>query len=72
MTPQGVRVLFYDDKCAVSEITNLPFKATWEEKGKTYQGCWGPRPDLGVIAAYFDDKTVAIVPIQILTAVSNT
>src|SRR5688572_21050302 len=43
----GARVVLHDDKCAVAAVANLPYKATWEEKGKVFQGCWGARPDAG-------------------------
>ena len=65
----GARIVLHDDKCAVGAVVNLPYKATWEEKGKVFQGCWGARPDAGVVMFYFDDKTVGIIPMQELTAV---
>ena len=65
----GARVVLHDDKCAVSAVTNRPYKATWEEKGQVFQGCWGARPDAGVVMFYFDDKTVGIIPMQELTPV---
>jgi hypothetical protein len=65
----GARVVLFDDKCAVSAVTNLPYKATWEEKGKVYQGCWGARPEAGIVMFYFDDRSVGIIPIQELTAI---
>jgi hypothetical protein len=71
VTADGARVVLFDDKCAVSAVANLPYKATWEEKGKVYQGCWGARPDAGVVMFYFDDKSVGIIPMQELTAVKG-
>ena len=65
----GARVVLHDDKCAVSAVTNLPYKATREEKGQVFQGCWGARPDAGIVMFYFDDKTVGIIPMQELTPV---
>jgi hypothetical protein len=65
----GAKVVLHNDKCAVSAVNNLPYKATWEEKGKVFQGCWGARPDAGVVVFYFDDKSVGIIPIAELTAV---
>lgn len=68
----GVRVILYDDKCELEDqITNLPYKAVWEEKGKTYRGCWGPRPDMRVMVAYFEDKTIGVIPMGALTRVSG-
>lgn len=61
---EGVRVVLHNDKCTLDAVTNLPYKATWEEKGKTFQGCWGPRPDMGVVVAYFDDRTAVAIPLQ--------
>lgn len=66
---EGARVVLHDDKCAVAAVANLPYKATWEEKGKVFQGCWGARPDAGVVMFYFDDKSVGIIPISELTPV---
>jgi hypothetical protein len=65
----GAKVVLYDDKCAVAAVANLPYKATWEEKGKVFQGCWGARPDAGVVMFYFDDKSVGLIPISGLTPV---
>jgi hypothetical protein len=65
----GAKVVLHDDKCAVSAVANLPYKATWEEKGKVFQGCWGARPEAGIVMFYFDDKSVGIIPIAELTAV---
>lgn len=71
-TQEGVRVVLYDDPCQLTEqIANLPYKATWEEDGKTFQGCWGPRPDMRVMVAYFEDKTVGIIPMGALNRVSG-
>lgn len=68
----GIKITLDTDKCALPEVTNLPLKATWEEKGKVYQGCWGPNPDVGVVVAYFDDKTVALIPMQYFEKIRNT
>jgi hypothetical protein len=60
------KVVLFDDKCQLSEVTNLPFKAQWTENGKTTEGCWSPpHPQVGVILAYFADKTVVGLPAQI-------
>lgn len=59
----GVTITLYDDPCELTDkVTNLPFKVTWQENGKTSQGCWGPRPDAQSVVAYFDDLTVALIP----------
>lgn len=60
----GVRIVLHNDKCALKEIANLPYKAVWHEKGQEVEGCWGGRPDAGAVIFYFADKTVALAPIQ--------
>lgn len=70
--PDGVRVTLHDDKCALPEITNLPRRATWIEQGKAFEGCWGARPDQGIVLAYFADKTVVSIPVQAFSRVTGT
>ena len=61
----GVTVQLWTDACALQkQISNLPYKATWHENGKVIEGCWGARPDAGVVIFYFADKTVGMAPIQ--------
>jgi hypothetical protein len=60
---QGVRIVIYTEDCALKNVvTNLPKRATWEEKGKVYEGCAAGTP-FGFVMFYFaGDKTVALVP----------
>jgi hypothetical protein len=59
----AVRITLYSEPCELKEVTNLKLKATWVEKGKVSQGCWAAT-QFGVVVAYFDDKTVATIPVQ--------
>lgn len=61
---QGVKIVVYDEPCKLTEVSNLPYRATWEENGKVTEGCIAPRPDAGVAVGYFADKTVALMPLQ--------
>jgi hypothetical protein len=62
----GVAITLYDDPCELKgEITNLPYKATWTENGKTFEGCWAGRDDVKQVMAYFTDKTVALIPYSV-------
>jgi hypothetical protein len=61
---EGVRIVLSDDKCDLTVVANLPYKATWEEKGKTYTGCWGVMGQ-NVVAFFSEDKTVAAIPLQV-------
>lgn len=60
-TQDGIVVTLHKEKCEMGEVANLPRSATWEEKGKTFTGCWG-MSSLGVVMLYFSDKTVAVIP----------
>ena len=60
----GVRVVLHNEPCKLKEVVNLPFRATWHEAGKEIEGCFGPRPDAGIVVFYFADKTVGIAPID--------
>ncbi len=59
----GIKVIVYDQPCALKEIVNLPKRATWTEKGKTTEGCAGVDPR-GIVLFYWGDRTVVIVPVQ--------
>jgi hypothetical protein len=43
-------------------VSNLPYRGTWTEKGKTSEGCWALHPEVPLIISYWDDRTVAILP----------
>ena len=62
-----MRVVLYDEACALEAVTNLPSRATWTEKGKVFEGCWAANSNL--ILAYFDDRTVIAVPLRVFQKV---
>ena len=66
----GAKVTLYSEPCALKNVTNLANKATWQEKGKIFQGCFGLHP-YGVVLAYFDDGTVVIMPVDIFKQVKD-
>ncbi len=54
----NIAVTLYSEPCAMKEVvTNLPKRATWDEAGKHFEGCWGYN-DAGIVMTYFNDKTV--------------
>lgn len=68
----GIKITLYNDKCELSEVSNLPLKATWEEGGKLYQGCFALNPQMGVVAAYFrEDRSVAVIPSNVFQRVTG-
>lgn len=63
----GVRVVLTDEPCAVAAVTNLPKRATWEEKGKTIEGCYTVSD--GLVVSYWADRTVSVIPAQVFVRV---
>lgn len=58
----GKEVTLYDDECALKHMVQLPYRATWKEKGKTYEGCFTILPGAGIVVFFFDDKSIALFP----------
>ena len=56
----GIRIELTDEPCKLTAVTNTPRRATWTERGKTTEGCWGVMS--GMVGAYFDDRTIAVMP----------
>ena len=67
----GVTITLYDEDCKLSAVSNLKKRATWTEKGKTYEGCVGQHPAYPIFMAYFSDKTFVVLPIEIFSPVSG-
>lgn len=66
----GITITLHDDPCKSEAVSNLPYRITWTEKGKTFEGCF--TVNQGIVVAYFtDDKTVAIMPGQVFSPVSS-
>jgi hypothetical protein len=62
--PGGEVITITDEPCKLTDIVDMPHRATWTEKGKTFEGCAAPHP-AGVVVLYFkDDKSIALVPIR--------
>jgi hypothetical protein len=70
---EGVRIVLYDEPCKFTQaVANLPYRATWTEKGKTYEGCFAPNRNAGVVVAYFsEDKSVAAIPMDVFRKVTG-
>lgn len=56
-----LRIILYDEPCAIKAPSNLQYRATWVKGSEKFEGCHslfsGP-----IVAIYFDDDTVAVVP----------
>lgn len=63
---EGVRIELFDEPCILKDlVSNLPYRATWTEKGKVFEGCFVPNPNAGFVVAYFrEDKSVAVIPMD--------
>ena len=61
--PEGVVITLHSDRCELKEVSNLPQRATWDENGKTFEGCWRPSAFFPLFIFFFQgDKTIADVP----------
>lgn len=69
----GIEITVYEEDCQLKEtVSNLPKRATWVEKGKTFEGCAGAVPQLGMVMFFFkEDKTVAVVPMDVFAPVTG-
>lgn len=67
----GVKVVVYEEACKLTEVANLPKRATWHEKGKVYEGCIGAHSHFPVLLGYFVDKTVVILPVEMFTRITG-
>ena len=66
-------VTVYTEPCAVPAVGNLPKRATWQEKGKTYEGCAGQHPMFPILIFYFSgDRSVVVVPVEMFQKVTGT
>ena len=70
VTAEGARIVVTDEACQLKEVTNLKYRAVWHEKGKTFEGCYAVHP-YGLVVAYFDDKTVAVMPLDAFVKVTG-
>ena len=58
---EDVRVYLTDEPCEISVVINLPYKAVWKDTKGQHEGCWGPFGQN--VGLYFEDKTVAVIPV---------
>ena len=63
-TADGVVITLHKEKCQIKEVSNAPFRATWLEKGKEFEGCWRPGNSENVVFYFLGDKTVFDIPAQ--------
>lgn len=59
----GSAVIFHDDACKLK--VQLPYRVVWQERGKATEGCYGVHP-FGIIVAYFEDGSIALIPPQLV------
>jgi hypothetical protein len=60
---ETVTLTLHSEPCQIKEVSNLPRRATWEEKGKVIEGCWQLFGHS--VGLYFiDDRTVGVAPAE--------
>lgn len=68
---EGTLIVLTDEDCKLPEIANLKKRATWTEKGKTFEGCYGGHPAYPLVLFYFSDKTVVVLPVEAFAKVTG-
>ena len=71
-TSQGISITVTDEPCRLKQVSNLPYRVTWKDGNKTFEGCFTVRPDVNVVVAYFDDGSVALIPAHAFSMVSES
>lgn len=67
----GEIVVLYDEPCKFPAVVgNLKYRATWAEKNKVFEGCWGLSV-FRVVLLYMDDKTVSAIPMPMFEKVTG-
>jgi hypothetical protein len=66
----GVRVVLTNEPCKLTSVTNLPYRSTWTEHGKTIEGCFGMFGNQ-MVGFYFEDKSVAVIPARAFSRLSG-
>lgn len=56
----GVTVTLTDEPCQIEAVKNLQYRATWVERGGSFEGCFTVQS--GIVVLYWSDKTVVILP----------
>jgi hypothetical protein len=70
-TADGIVITLTNEDCKLPAVSNLKKRATWTEKGKTFEGCWGGHPAFPIVMGYFADKTVVVLPVEAFAPVTG-
>lgn len=68
---ETTKIILHSEDCRLTSVTNLPSRATWEEGGKVYEGCYGFDGRFKLIRLWFEDKTVIALPVQVFLKVTG-
>jgi hypothetical protein len=67
---QGITVILTDEPCKLPGVSNLPYRLTWTDKDKTYEGCFSIHS--GIVVTYTDDKAVGLIPGQLFKPLTES
>jgi hypothetical protein len=65
----NITITITDEKCALSAVS-MPFRATWKEGDKHYEGCVGQHPT-GILIFYFTDGSIVLMATQVFRTVTG-
>jgi hypothetical protein len=66
---QGAVITLTDEPCKFTHVVQMPYRITWEEKGKKFEGCFSINQS--IIVAYFEDKSIALIPTGVFRPASS-
>jgi hypothetical protein len=66
-----VSITLTDEACRLPAVGNLQKRAVWREHGKDTEGCYGGHPSFPIVLAYFADRSVVALPVQIFVPVTG-
>lgn len=58
-------VTLTDEPCTLRVAKNLMLRAVWTDPNGTFEGCWNVFHETGMVGAYFEDQTFAVLPAQV-------
>ena len=70
ITQEGaVTIVIHDDRCDLPAVS-MPYRATWKEGEKHYEGCVIQHPT-GLLILYFTDGSIVLLAPQVFRPVTG-
>ncbi len=67
---EGITITLTDEPCAFTDVVRLPYRATWKEKNRVFDGCFTVVN--GLVVMYFSDKNIALLSTKAFRPATET